>query len=231
MCKGKHTRARHMKHIHLKSVLAVLSVVLVFCCVIGGTVAWLVDSTDTVTNTFTYGDINIDLDETDSNDGDGDENTNKYPMIPGHTITKDPIITVYEGSEASWLFVKLEKKGANVTVGETTYTFDDYLTYEPADGWTALEGVDGVYYRAVAKTTADTALAVLKNNEVKVKTTVTKEMLNALDFNEDGTAKDPAAYPVLEVTAYAVQNDRYIDTVEKAWDAVQNPTGVTTTAA
>lgn len=226
MCHGKHTRAKHMKHIKTKSLLAILSVVLLFSCMIGGTIAWLVDISDTVTNTFTYGDIRIELTEKDTGDGDGDDNTNKYPMIPGHTITKDPTVTIHANSEAAWLFVKLEKKGADVTLNGTTYTFDDYLGFELADGWTSLTGHDGVYYREVAKSATDTNIPVLKDNTVTVKPTVTKEMLNALDTNADGTPKTPTAYPVLEVTAYAVQNDQYIDTVEKAWETVQNPTGI-----
>lgn len=82
-----------------KKVLSIVAVVLVLCCAIGGTLAWLTDKTDPVVNTFTVGDINIELKETTTN----------YKMVPGNTITKDPKVTVKANSEACWLFVKVEK--------------------------------------------------------------------------------------------------------------------------
>lgn len=188
-----------------KLVLMTISLTLILCTVIGGTVAWLVARTDAVVNTFTYGDINITLEETDTNkDGDNNPNTNNYPMLPGNNITKDPIITVLKDSENCWLFAKLDK----------TANFDNFMTFEIADGWQALPGVDGVYYMAVDKTTADVEYTVIKDNTVKVKDEVTKEMLNALDANG---ATD---YPVLTVTAYAVQRDGIITSAEIAWSKV-----------
>ena len=187
-------------------VLLLLSLALILCAVIGGTLAWLVTETDPVVNTFTYGDINITLHETDTNkDGDNDPNTNIYPMIPGHTITKDPKVTFKADSENAWLFVKLEK----------TANFDDFMTYEIADGWTKLDNVDGVYYREVSKSDADAEFTVIKDDTVTVKGEVTKEMLNALDAN--GASK----YPQLTITAYAVQRDSNIATVTDAWAKTQ----------
>lgn len=82
-----------------------LALVLVLGCAVGGTVAWLVAKTDPVVNTFTYGDINITLTETTG------EN---YKIIPGVDIGKDPKVTVKAGSEACWLFVKVEEEGTFV---------------------------------------------------------------------------------------------------------------------
>lgn len=179
-----------------------LAFTLVLCGIIGGTVAWLIADTDPVVNTFTYGDINIDLKETDTNkDGDGDPNTNNYPMIPGNPIVKDPLVTFKANSENAWLFVKLEKSA----------NFDDFMTYEIAEGWIALDGVDGVYYREVEKADTDAEYYVIKDNTVNVKGEVTKQMLNELDANG---ATD---YPTLTVTAYAVQRDANITTAADAW--------------
>ena len=80
------------------TVTAILMFVLVLSFTIGGTLAWLTDTTEPVTNTFTYGDINITLAET----------TEVYKMVPGNSISKDPSVTVESGSEACWLFVKVE---------------------------------------------------------------------------------------------------------------------------
>ena len=187
----------------------VLTLIAVFALalggLVGGTVAWLSDTTDTVTNTFTYGDISIGLTETDTElDGDDDATTNDYKMVPGSNITKDPILTVNGGSEKCWLFVKLEK----------TENFDDFLTFELAQGWESVKGVEGVYYRIVDASAADQSFGVLVDNIVTVKSDVTKDMLNALDIDPENTT-----YPQLFVTGYAVQFAN-IDTPEQAWSFV-----------
>lgn len=170
-----------------KKVLSIVAVVLVLCCAIGGTLAWLTDKTDPVVNTFTVGDINIELKETTTN----------YKMVPGNTISKDPKVTVKANSEACWLFVKVEKSA----------NFDSFMTYDMADGWTELPSVTGVYYREVAATTAATDFSVLKGDSVSVKDTVTKADLNALTQN---------TFPTLTFTAYAVQKDNVADAAT-AW--------------
>lgn len=192
MARGKYA-AKHAGRVNMKPLALIMALVLLVGGVIGGTVAWLIATPDPVVNTFTYGDINIDLDETDTQlDGDNNPNTNEYEMMPGQSITKDPEITVKSGSEEMWLFVKLEKSS----------NFDTFVEYEVAEGWTALSGVDGVYYQHITAedvATADKEIAVIKNNTVTVKESVTKEQLNALDSGSS------ANYPTLTVTAYAVQ--------------------------
>ena len=159
-----------------KSLALLLAIAIVVVGAVAGTVAWLTDKTPSVTNTFTTSDINIELKETKNN----------FQMIPGWTIAKDPKVTVKAGSEACYLFVKLEE----------SKNFADFMTYEMADGWEALPGNDGVYYREVAAATADTTFGVLKDNQVTVKDTVTKAQMNALTAD---------TYPTLTVTAYASQ--------------------------
>lgn len=182
-----------VRHSKAKVAVLIVSLILVIGLCIGGTLAWLIANPDPAVNTFTYGDINIELDETDTElDDDDDPNTNEYKMLPGEEIAKDPVITVKAESEELWLFVKLEKSD----------NFDDFLEYATEEGWEALEGEDGVYYRHVTAeevATADKKFHVLEEDKVTVKESVTKEMLNSLDFGETPT------YPTLTVTAYAVQ--------------------------
>ena len=175
-----------------KKVLSIVAVVLVLCCAIGGTLAWLTDKTDPVVNTFTVGDINIELTETTTN----------YKMVPGNTISKDPKVTVKANSEACWLFVKVEKSA----------NFDSFMSYVMADGWTQGDGKDipdNVFYREVPATTADTSFDVLKNNQVQVLGTVTKTQMENI---KSGTI----AAPTLTFTAYAVQKDN-ITSAATAW--------------
>lgn len=190
-----------------KALILVCVLTLALCCAVGGTIAWLVAETAPVVNTFTYGDINITLTEADTGDGDGDSNTNEYKMMPGSTITKDPTVTVKAGSEACYLFVKLEK----------STNFDSFMEYNLTDGWIALDGVGGVYYRELAAVNENTSIAVLKDNKVTVKDTVTKAELNALDAN------NVSNYPTLTVTAYAVQKEN-IDSAADAWAKINTTT-------
>lgn len=172
-----------------KTLALVLALTLLVAGIVGGTLAWLTDQTAEVKNTFTVGDINISLTET----------TADYKMVPGNTIAKDPTVTVKANSEACWLFVQ---------VTEST-DLKDFITYAIAEGWTALPGVDGVYYREVPTSAADQTFSVLAGDAVTVKSDVTRTMLE--------TAKTDA--PTLTFKAYAIQKDHFA-TADAAWAEV-----------
>lgn len=178
-----------------KSLALFLALTLVVVAAISGTVAWLTAGTDAVTNTFTTSDINITLNETT-----GEE----YKMVPGYTISKDPTVKVLEGSAECYLFVKVEK----------SENFSAFLTFEMEAGWTALDRVPDVYYRVVKADDIGTSYGVLKNDEVSVKDTVTKTMMDKLTVE---------TYPSLNVTAYASQYSKDGTanfTAAEAWDNV-----------
>ena len=186
-------KATRRRSVGMKTFAAMLALVLVIGCAVGGTVAWLVSSTDPVVNTFTYGDINITLSETTGND---------YKIIPGVNIGKDPKVTVKKDSEACWLFVKVEKAGTFVA---------NKVTYSIATGWTQGDGTnipENVYYREVEAVTADTSYYVLQgsteypNGVVTVSEELTKAEVNSI------TAENQ---PKLTFTAYAVQKDGIAD--------------------
>ena len=182
------------RSVGMKTFVAMLALVLVIGCAVGGTVAWLTAQTGPVVNTFTTSNIKVELKETTG--------TN-YKMIPGYTISKDPKATVLDGSEECYLFVKLD---------EST-NFKNYMTYEMADGWTALKGVNGVYYREVKTADIGTAYSVLKNNQVTVKGEVTKAMMDGLTTE---------TLPKLTITAYASQLHKNANEKFSASDAWNN---------
>ena len=198
-----------------KFVVAMLAVTLLIGCAIGGTVAWLTANTAPVVNTFTYGDINIDLwehayDATTNALGNSKvTEVENYKIIPGVDLPKDPTVTVKAGSEACWLFVKVEQTGTFVTDKVT------YSVMTGADGWKALPDVDGVYYREVSAVTSDTSFDILENNKVTVSDTLTKADVNNI------TAENQ---PKLTFTAYAVQKEG-IDTAAAAWAKVNTTSG------
>lgn len=196
--------ANRRRGVSTRAFVALLALVLVIGCVAGGTVAWLVATTDSVTNTFTYGDINIGLTETKPDN-------KQAKIIPGVNIEKDPKVTVKANSEACWLFVEVKETGTFVA---------DKVTYAIADGWTQGDGTDipdNVYYRQVAATTADTSYYVLKGNDTYPNGVVTVSENLTKDEIKNITSK-----PTLTFTAYAVQKDGIAD-AETAW-AKANPT-------
>lgn len=187
---------KNRRNVSNKTVAILLALVLAIGCAVGGTLAWLISKTEPVVNTFTYGDINIGLTETTGSN---------YKITPGVDIKKDPKVTVTAGSEDCWLFVKVEKKDWNNNV-----------TYEIADGWTALENQTDVYYRTVDAADNVREFPVLKGNKVTVSKELTKEKIESI------TNK-----PTLTFTAYAVQKDVQqdgINTADKAWEQINNST-------
>ena len=181
----------------MKKVLAMLlAVLMIVTATVAGTVAWLQVETTDVVNTFTTSDINITLAETTGNE---------YKMVPGNTISKDPKVTVKAGSENCWLFVEVTEA---CTVADEE--FDDYLTYAIAGGWTQGDGTSipaNVWYREVTDVTADAPFSVLENDQVSVKTSVTKGMMEAAKGKE----------PTLTFKAYAVQKAN-VATEADAWN-------------
>lgn len=197
------------RSISTKTFAILLAVMLVIGCMAGGTIAWLIDS-ETVTNTFTYGDINIKLFEHDydaaTNALTEDEVTSvtNYTIIPGVDLPKDPTVTVKAGSEACWLFVKVEAAGTFVT-DKVTYAID-------STEWKALEGVTGVYYKDLnAKTAADTDYNILADKKVAVADTLTKTEITELSSNQ----------ATLTFTAYAIQKVGF-STAAEAWTEINN---------
>lgn len=184
------------RSVGMKTFVAMLALVLVIGCAVGGTVAWLTAQTDPVVNTFTYGDINIDLKETKPKN-------KQAKIIPGVDIEKDPTVTVKKDSEACWLFVEVKKEGA----------FTNEVTYSIADGWMQDDDTKipkNVYYREVNAVTDDISFAVLKDNKINVSENLTKEEI-----------KDIKDKPTLTFTAYAVQKDGIAD-AGTAWTKVNH---------
>lgn len=184
--------------------IACLSVIL--CTLVTGTIAWLTAETTTITNTFTPSNISISLTETPGGE---------YKMVPGTPIKKDPVVTVAPNSEACYLFVQInENLGAWNATGKD---FKDYLTYTVADGWTHLDGYEGVYYRTVSTSGNQQDFHVLADDQVTVGHSVTKGMMDEF-YNAEGTLKSEAdaKRPTLTFTAYACQKEGFSDAAA-AW--------------
>ena len=115
-----------------KVLLLVLCAALLVGATIAGTVAYLT-STASVENTFTAGNVAITMVESEVDEygqnPSGTTNANQYKLIPGHTYTKDPTITVSAGSEDCYIFVEIVNGlGANAEIAMDK------------ENWTLVEG-------------------------------------------------------------------------------------------
>ncbi len=113
-----------------KALLMSLCAVLLVAASVLGTMAYLTDSKD-VKNTFTVGNVAIKLDEAkvDENgtqvvDKDGNPvarvTENEYKLLPGHTYTKDPTVTVLAPSVESYVRMKVTFNKASQIIAMCT---------------------------------------------------------------------------------------------------------------
>lgn len=96
-----------------KIVALFLAAVMLVCTTVAATVAFLYSKTEVVENTFTVGDVKIILNEQDADGSetnlvvyDNSENrdeANAYHLLPNTTHTKDPAVSVKQGSEESYI--------------------------------------------------------------------------------------------------------------------------------
>ena len=153
---------RSKKSASQKLTVVLLSVILVLCCTIGGTLAWLSAESEAVTNTFTVGDINIKLQEYPfKKNADGsistielDENADPvqkietYKVVPGGNQPKKPFVTVEKKSENCYVYVSIVNK---LIIGNEVV-----VNYNEPAGWTLVG----------SKTEADAVTKLYRYNNV-----------------------------------------------------------------
>ena len=206
-----------------KALLLTLCAVLLVTASVLGTMAYLT-STDEVQNTFTVGQVSIKLDEAKANtdgtlvEGADRVKANSYKLLPGHTYAKDPMVTVLNGSESSYIKMTVtfskaneldaifDPDGATLTTifngydssnwtykGNTKNAADNTRTYE---FW---------YKEAVAAPDGNVALDALFDS-ITVPGSITNEQLATIEGM------------TITVNAYAIQADGF-DNAEAAWAA------------
>ena len=206
-----------------KALLLTLCAVALVVATVFGTMAYLT-STDTVTNTFTVGNVAITLDEAKTNPdgtlvaGADRVKANEYKLMPGHTYNKDPMVTVIKGSEPS--YVKM-----TVTFSKAS-ELDTIFAPTGADLTSIFKGYDAANWTAKGNTKNETANT--RTYEFWYKETV--DALNddvALDALFDSitvpgeiTKEQLATIEGMTITvnAYAIQADGFAN-ADAAWAA------------
>lgn len=206
-----------------KALLVAACALLLVAASVFGTMAYLT-STDEVKNTFTVGKVNIKLDEAKVN-ADGTPVTpaervkeNSYKLLPGHTYTKDPTVTVEAGSESSYVKMTVTFSKASAldaifapTGAELTSIFNGYdatnwiYKGNTKDATADTRTYEFWYKETVGAPTGDVALDALFDS-ITVPGAITKEQLATIEGM------------TITVNAYAIQADGFAN-ADAAWAA------------
>lgn len=212
---------------NMKKKLLIMSVAMVLVCAfaVGMTIAYLT-STDQVVNTFTVGNVRIQLDEAAANpdgsliEGAPRVKANRYKLIPGHTYNKDPMVTVLEGSEES--YIKMTVTFSNSRQLDEIFGVGTDLTtiFHGYDGttWIYKDNTEDAsantrtyefwYKEEVAAPDADVALDALFDS-ITVPGNINNNQLATIEGM------------TITVNAYAIQADGFAS-AEAAWEAFAN---------
>ena len=116
-----------MKNMKKIAVLAT-SFALVAAIAVGGTMAYMTAKDDSITNSFTFGNIGIKLEET---------YTANSKVTPGAVISKTPQVTVKANSEESYVYMNIKttltSNEATLDVNTTNWTKLDTSTANSGD--------------------------------------------------------------------------------------------------
>lgn len=202
-----------------KTLLTIAAALLLVFASVMGTMAYLT-STDTVTNTFTVGNVSIKLDEAKANtDGTLVEEAdrvkaNTYKLIPGHTYNKDPMVTVLKGSESAYIKMivvvtksaELDAIGVDLLTTFKGYSSANWLYKDNTEDTTANTRTYEFWYKeTVAAPDADVELDALFD-QIVVPGTISNAQLATIEGM------------TITVTAHAIQADGFAN-AEAAWAA------------
>lgn len=211
----------------MKKKLLIMSVAMVLVCAfaVGMTIAYLTDH-ETVTNTFTVGNVQIELDEAKVDVYGVPQGSpaprvpeNTYKLIPGHEYTKDPTVTVLSGSEESYI-----KMTVTVTKSDV---LDAIFGTDGADLTSIFKGynpANWIYKGNTENTTANTRTYEFwyketvdaRDNAVKL-----EPLFTSIVVPNFITGDQLAELQTMTITvnAYAIQADGFGENADAAWTA------------
>ena len=213
-----------------KLISSAISLMLIVCFAITGTVAWLIDTSGPVEDTFTFGKVDIELwDATNDKYWSATEHqaaadanfyveytkadsttTKGFKLIPGASFDFNPAVKVLDGSESCYVFVKIEVP-ANLAAAIEPLKLTD---------WTRVSGFADVYAYTPNSTftkvdATDNECIIVEDGVMVTKTSATSATLQAVGEDK------------IKITAYAIQSehltpDNTVPTPEAAWALINN---------
>ena len=174
-----------------KAFALVIAAVLLVAAGIGGTFAYFT-ATQSITNTFTVGNVRIRLYEGTK---ETPISTLSFISVPGKRYNKNPTIEVLEKSEDCYLFFEVIRTPGNETNLQYDLNVAEWMPYNVPNDSSRL-----VYVRKVEEADTPQEFPLLQNNSVSVPATATALRDETLGFH-----------------AYAVQR-AHVNNANEAWD-------------
>ena len=215
MAMGSNHKKRHNIPIYLACLLLCLTLISIhFSSGLYAKYTTTVSGSDSA-RVIKFGDIT--LTESDSSPITDDQ---KFVIIPGVTIKKNPLIS-FAGSEAmTYIFVEIEVSSHwDYALSDDKHLFTintDQLRWQVSDGWTYLkkEGSNTyVFYRLLAPNVVLVDASVISEGQIQVSSGITASDLTYLTSTGN---------PYINVRAMAVQGNGF-DSATDAWNAVSAP--------
>lgn len=207
-----------------KTLALLLCAVLLVCVSVLGTLAYLT-SQDTITNTFTVGQVNIHLDEAKVTpdgvvvEGADRVKENAYHLIPGQTYVKDPTLAIEKDSEDAYVRMLVEINCAK--------ELDEI--FAPGVSLTSIfNGYDEntwIYTDEVKDVNKNTVTYEFRYKEIVKKPTDNASLdplFDSITIPATMTGEDLAKINDLKITVigHAIQATGF-DDVDKAWEAFE----------
>lgn len=216
-----------MKTIRKTALLTICAILLVSVTVVG--VFAYFTAEDEVTNTYTVANVKITLDEAKVNSSgrpvDSEGNTvsdaknaqrvqgNTYHLLPGHTYTKDPTVTVIGGSYDCYVRLLVSINKTDVLNDSGINDFHDLLVDYDSSIWPCVDVIDDTanntrtyvyeYYENIPQSSTNTVLPVLFSG-ISVPGELSNEEIRALqgfEINVIGQAHiDPDGFDYLKTS-------------------------------
>ena len=192
-----------MKKFAKVALVALCAVALVVCSILG-TLAYLKAESNVATNTFTVGKVAISLDEAKVDlygapiEGAARVTENEYKLIPGHKYVKDPVLVIEGGSEDAFVYVEVINEIADIEAAGDNTIANQMATF----GWTALPGVDNVYYKNYTAQETELHYSIFECFVVA-----------------DGADVAANIGDTIQVKGYAIQKDGFGADAVAAWNA------------
>lgn len=203
------------KSMSMKVVVLLLAVVLLIGWVAGGTIAFLMTKSTTVTNTFVVGTIgNLTLNETKGTEKNGSK---EFLIIPGKDIEKDPKVTFTGNNVDAYVFVKVDANGWTLDGNTKTYSIisandeKGQMSWTVDSAWAAVPDVEHVYYKEVAVSEVNREWSIISGDAITVNSNITEASIG--DYAKN-----------LAFTAYAIQQDGFDGNVAAAWNQAKDAT-------
>lgn len=208
-----------------KTLLTITAALLLVLATVMGTMAYLT-STQSVQNTFTVGKVAIKLDEAKV-DANGSADTsaervqgNSYHLLPGHTYTKDPTVTVLSGSESSYvrMIVTVTNYAALQAADFKDFNEGTWFNGYDAKNWELKKTTDATQSEGPSTCTYEfwyKETVAADNDAVELEALFESITIPS---SVDNAKLEAIANMTITVTAHAIQADGFADATA-AWGA------------